>query len=164
MPSASKSADTDALGGQVITGQLGRYRIVEGGGWLGGGASANVFLAVNEYTMDRVAVKAIDRFVIEQNGRKRELLVRELNIATKLKHPNIINLMEVVFDENYVHLIMELAAGGELYGSVKDGAFEEPRAQKVFHQIVSALAYCHGNGVCHRDLKLENLVLVEEAE
>ena len=162
MPSASKSADVDALGGQVITGQLGRYRIVEGGGWLGGGASANVFLAVNEYTMDRVAVKAIDRFVIEQNGRKRELLVRELNIATKLKHPNIINLMEVVFDEHYVHLIMELATGGELYGSVKDGAFEEPRAQKVFHQIVSALAYCHGNGVCHRDLKLENLVLVEE--
>jgi|EP01043_Picozoa_sp_COSAG02_P001030 uncharacterized membrane protein YgcG len=163
MPSGTKAADAEQLGGQVIVGQLGRYRIVEGGGWLGGGASANVFLAVNEYTMDRVAVKAIDRFVIEQNSRKRELLVRELNIATKLKHPNIINLMEVVFDENYVHLIMELAAGGELYGSVKDGAFEEPRAKVVFHQIVSALAYCHGNGVCHRDLKLENLVLVEEA-
>lgn len=163
MPSGTKAADAEVLGGQVIVGQLGRYRIAEGGGWLGGGASANVFLAVNEYTMDRVAVKAIDRFVIEQNGRKRELLVRELNIATKLKHPNIINLMEVVFDENYVHLIMELATGGELYGTVKDGALEEPRAQVVFHQIVSALAYCHGNGVCHRDLKLENLVLVEEA-
>jgi hypothetical protein len=187
MPEATKAADAEQLGGQLITGQLGRYRIVEGGGWLGGGASANVFLAVNEYTMDRVAIKAIDRFVIEQNGRKRELLVRELNIATKLKHPNIINLMEVVFDEGYVHLIMELATGGELYQSVrglsclstyawprlltssrtaaqvKDGAFPEPRAQVVFHQIVSALAYCHGNGVCHRDLKLENLVLVEEA-
>ena len=163
MPQKTAASDAEQLSGQVITGQLGCYRVVEGGGWLGGGASANVFLAVNEYTMDRVAIKCIDRFVIEQNGRKRELLVRELNIATKLKHPNIINLMEVVFDEHYVHLIMELAAGGELYGSVKDGAFPESRAQVVFHQIVSALAYCHGNGVCHRDLKLENLVLVEES-
>jgi len=159
MATARAAADSNLLGGQVIAGKLGSYRIADGGGWLGGGASANVFLAVNEYTMDRVAIKAIDRFVVEESGRKRELLVRELNIATKLRHPNIINLMEVVFDENYVHIVMELAAGGELYGSVKDGAMDEPRAKRIFHQIVSAMAYCHANGICHRDLKLENLVL-----
>ena len=158
-PVESRKSAEQELGGRVIAGQLGRYR-VEGAGWLGGGSSANVFLAMNEYTMERVAVKAIDRYQIEESARKRELLTRELNIATKLKHPNIINLMEVIFDENYVMLIMELANGGELYNAVKDGAMAEPRAQWVFHQIVSALDYCHSNGVCHRDLKLENLMLV----
>ena len=118
---------------------------------------------MNEYTMERVAVKAIDRYQIEESARKRELLTRELNIASKLKHPNIINLMEVIFDENYVMLIMELATGGELYNAVKDGAMEEPRAQWVFYQICSALDYCHSKGVCHRDLKLENLMLLGTA-
>ena len=155
----SRQTAEQELGDRVIAGQLGRYK-VESTGWLGGGSSANVFLAMNEYTMERVAVKAIDRYQIEESARKRELLTRELNIATKLKHPNIINLMEVIFDENYVMLIMELATGGELYNAVKDGAMEESRAQWVFHQICSALDYCHSKGVCHRDLKLENLMLL----
>ena len=155
----SRQTAEQELGGRVIAGQLGRYR-VEGTGWLGGGSSANVFLAMNEYNMQRVAVKAIDRYQIEESARKRELLTRELNIASKLKHPNIINLMEVIFDENYVMLIMELATGGELYNAVKDGAMAESRAQWVFHQICSALDYCHSKGVCHRDLKLENLMLL----
>ena len=51
---------------------------------------------------------------VEQEQCK-QLLLREVEIQTRLKHPNIINLMEVIFDENYVMLIMELANGGELY-------------------------------------------------
>ena len=113
----SRQRAESRLVGRVIEGQLGNYHITTE--WLGGGSSANVFLAHNVDTGEHVAVKAIDRDSLESSERKRTLLKRELNITTKLRHANIINLMEVVFDENYVMLIMEYAAGGELYNAVK---------------------------------------------
>ena len=67
-------------------------------------------------------------------------------------------------DDHYVMLVMELCTGGELYKLVSEGPMEEERARNFMKQIVSALMYCHENGVCHRDLKLENLMLVRPGE
>eukprot|EP01048_Picozoa_sp_COSAG05_P011116 COSAG05_NODE_1026_length_6118_cov_13.075096_1_plen_359_part_00 len=164
MSERSKQTASDCLDGRVIEGKLGRYTMPSPPQWIGGGSSANVFLAVNQDTNEKVAVKAIDRDSLEESARKRTLLTRELNITTKLRDPNIINLMEVIFDDNYVMLIMEFAADGELYEAVKDGPMEESKARRVFFQIASALGYCHQQGVCHRDLKLENLLLVDRHE
>ena len=55
--------------------------------------------------------------------------------------------------------MQELAKGGELYDAVKGGPMPDVRARWVFQQIISAMEYCHGMGVCHRDLKLENLMV-----
>ena len=98
------------MDGRVIEGKLGSYTMPSPPQWIGGGSSANVFLAVNQATNEKVAVKAIDRDSLEESARKRTLLTRELNITTKLRDPNIINLMEVIFDDNYVMLVMEFAA------------------------------------------------------
>ena len=75
-------------------------------------------------------MKAIDRFTLQTSERKQQLLRRELHIAGRLKHPNIINLIEVVFDERQVMLIMELARGGELYDAVKAGPMPEGAAPR----------------------------------
>eukprot|EP01051_Picozoa_sp_SAG22_P026883 SAG22_NODE_8719_length_635_cov_0.854478_1_plen_83_part_10 len=64
---------------------------------VGGGTSASVFKGRNLTTGAEVAVKAIDRFTLASSERKQQLLRRELHIAGRLKHPNIINLIEVVF-------------------------------------------------------------------
>lgn len=113
MQTASRRRAEERLNGVVLEGDTGRYRVT--GEWLGGGASAEVFLAVNESTSERVAVKAIDRSEIEASERKKVLLQRELQITAKLRHPNIINLLEVVFNADYVVLILEFAEGGELF-------------------------------------------------
>eukprot|EP01052_Picozoa_sp_SAG31_P022303 SAG31_NODE_1769_length_7312_cov_9.295577_3_plen_400_part_00 len=141
---------------KVVAGRDCQYHIEQ---TIGGGTSANVFRGVNCATGQEVAVKAIDRSVLQSSERKLQLLHRELHIAGRLKHPNIINLIEVIFTERQVLLIMDLACGGELYDAVKAGPMPEARAQWVFQQILSAMHYCHSSGVCHRDLKLENLMV-----
>lgn len=55
---------------------------------------------------------------------------------------------------------MEYASGGELFTQVANGgAMSEDRARSYFKQIVSAAAHCHSQDICHRDLKLENIIL-----
>ena len=116
MQSARQRA-TERLQGLLLEGQTGRYRITAE--WLGGGASAEVLLAVNEDTSEKVAVKAIDRNEIERSERKRLLLDRELQITAKLRHPNIINLYEVFFSDEYVMLVLDFAKGGELFEAMQ---------------------------------------------
>jgi serine/threonine protein kinase len=54
---------------------------------------------------------------------------------------------------------MELCGGGNLFEYIKDVPFSEDVARYYFHKLMDGIAYCHGKGVCHRDLRLENLLL-----
>ena len=59
-------------------------------------------------------------------------------------------------------LVMEVAAGGELYDYLSDRkCLEDKEARRIFRQIATATFYCHKNNICHRDLKLENILLDE---
>ena len=57
---------------------------------------------------------------------------------------------------------MEIAAGGELYDFLSERkCLEENEARRIFRQIATAVYYCHKHNICHRDLKLENILLDE---
>lgn len=59
-------------------------------------------------------------------------------------------------------LVMEYAAGGELYDFLNERkVLEETEARRIFRQISTAVYYCHKHKICHRDLKLENILLDE---
>ena len=159
-----------------------RCSVVTDSSVIGAGAgSAGVFQAQNNETGETVAIKMIDRSregasviagqrLIADPARRHTVdaswkhsLQRELDIAIKLVHPNIIELKDVVFQDRYVCLVMEHARGGELFQKVaKYGAMTEDLARVYFRQIVAAVIYCHSTGICHRDLKLENCLLAEE--
>ncbi|KAI3843462.1 hypothetical protein MKW92_000614 [Papaver armeniacum] len=63
-------------------------------------------------------------------------------------------------DEDYVHLVMELCAGGELFHRLeKHGKFSEFNARVLFRHLMQVVMYCHDKGVVHRDLKPENILL-----
>ncbi|KAI3838655.1 hypothetical protein MKW92_037326 [Papaver armeniacum] len=91
---------------------------------------------------------------------------REVDIMKRLSgHSNIVNLKEVYEDENSFHLVMELCAGGDLYDHMQNSKFKrlsEFNARLVFRQIVLVVAYCHENGVFHRDLKPGNILLARK--
>jgi calcium-dependent protein kinase len=66
-------------------------------------------------------------------------------------------------DKNFVHIIMELCVGGELFDSiVESGSYSEKKAAGCFRKMVDMLHHCHELGVMHRDLKPENFLLTSK--
>jgi serine/threonine protein kinase len=85
----------------------------------------------------------------------------EINVMKKLQSPYCISLKEVIEDSKAVHLVEELAVGGELFDRILDsGHFSEKDAAKVTKQVMLGISHMHSMGACHRDLKPENLLMV----
>ena len=81
---------------------------------------------------------------------------------SSVQHPNIIHIYEVFENKEKMVLVMEIAAGGELYDFLSERkCLEENEARRIFRQISTAVYYCHKHNICHRDLKLENILLDE---
>lgn len=79
----------------------------------------------------------------------------------KLDHPNILRLIDYFEDPKYVYLVLELCSGGELFDRIiANKYYNEEDGRMIFWQIISALHYCHSNGVVHRDLKPENFIMI----
>ncbi|KAH7443924.1 hypothetical protein KP509_02G056100 [Ceratopteris richardii] len=77
-----------------------------------------------------------------------------------VKHPNIIELFEVMASKSKVYFVLEYVTGGALFSKIaRDGKLSEGDARSYFQQLIDAVAYCHSRGVYHRDLKPENLLL-----
>lgn len=75
-------------------------------------------------------------------------------------HPNIVRFNEVFLTSTHLAISMEYASGGELFDRiVRAGRFSEDEARYFFQQLISGVEWCHREGVCHRDLKLENTLL-----
>ncbi|MCJ1403782.1 hypothetical protein MMC11_007005 [Xylographa trunciseda] len=85
---------------------------------------------------------------------------REVIIMKLIEHPNIISLYDVWENRGEIYLIMEFVEGGELYGHIdKHRRLTEYESVRIFRQMLSGLAYCHGLNIYHRDLKPENILL-----
>lgn len=85
---------------------------------------------------------------------------REIEIMSTLCHPHIITIYEVFENKDKIVIVMEYASRGDLYDYICDRRnISEREARHFFRQIVSAVHYCHQNGIVHRDLKLENILL-----
>ena len=89
-----------------------------------------------------------------------ERVSREIHILKLIRHPNIIQLYEIIETPKKLYLIMEYASGGELFEYiVKHNKLPEREACAFFQQIISGVEYIHKLHIVHRDLKPENLLL-----
>uniref|UniRef100_A0A1D1YMQ0 non-specific serine/threonine protein kinase n=1 Tax=Anthurium amnicola TaxID=1678845 RepID=A0A1D1YMQ0_9ARAE len=129
-----------------------KYEVVRD---IGSGNFGVARLMRNKATKELVAMKYIEKgYRIDEN------VAREIINHRSLRHPNIIRFKEVVLTPTHLAIVMEYAAGGELFDRICNaGRFSEDEARFFFQQLISGVSYCHHMQICHRDLKLENTLL-----
>ncbi|KAF8819077.1 hypothetical protein IE077_000215 [Cardiosporidium cionae] len=126
---------------------------------LGSGTWSTVLLAVDRQSNIERAVKKIPKRYISELNRFRH----EVQCHKHFDHPNIVRLYETFEDSCNIYMVLEYCKGGELFDKLQHvGRFGERTAAHLVYQILSSLAYCHSHWIAHRDLKLENLLFVEE--
>lgn len=135
-----------------------RYEL---GKLLGQGTFAKVYFARNIKSDASSAIKIVDKETVLKVGMI-EQIKREISVMRLVKHPNVVQLYEVMASKAKIYFVMEYVRGGELFNKVAKGKLKENIARKYFQQLISAVDYCHSRGVYHRDLKPENLLLDED--
>ena len=127
---------------------------------IGTGSYGQVRLAVHKLTKQVRAVKIIQKAKVNINA-----LLNEINILSKLSHPNIMQIFEVFDDNTNVYIVSEYCKGGELFDIIsKKGSFTEKDACVIMKQLMSAICYSHQNNIVHRDLKPENILMDNDTD
>lgn len=132
------------------------YEVIE---MIGEGGFAMVYKVIFIPSSDNFAMKVISKSVVAQSDDK-DRLQREIDTMADLDHENVIKLHDFFEDDEYYYLIMDYCAGGDLFEYISNSArVKEVQAATVFQQIISAIQYCHSQGVAHRDLKPQNILI-----
>lgn len=134
---------------------LGRYRPLRP---LGSGGSGSVWLVRDEDAGRDVALK-----VVERTGKAGSRAKREVEAATRLRHPRCLRALAFHRDEGHVYVAYEYVRGQNLREALRAGKVDDATAIEVAAQVLDALAHAHAKGIVHRDVKPAN-VMVEEAE
>ena len=125
---------------------------------IGEGAYGKIYKVRNKQSGDIRAMKQVTKSKIQDMGK----FQTEIKILSMLDHPNIVRLFEVIEDDKYYNLLEELCTGGELLTRAQKTELKEKDIARIFYQIISGVAYIHGMGIAHRDLKLENILFSTE--
>ncbi|XP_033103585.1 testis-specific serine/threonine-protein kinase 1-like [Anneissia japonica] len=105
------------------------------------------------------AMKIVSREKVKKDFLKK-FFPREVHILKKLNHPNITKLLDIIYCRDRICLVMELARRGDLLRYIQKRVYiKEQQAKIIFRQILLAVQYLHTNGIFHRDLKCENVLL-----
>jgi tRNA A-37 threonylcarbamoyl transferase component Bud32 len=138
--------------------RVGPYHIVSA---IGRGGVGEVYLADDPRLRRQVALKILNaRFADDETARGR--FVREAQMAAALDHPNICTLHEIGTDAGFDYLVMQRLRGETLAHRMERGRIALQESLDIAAQLADALAYAHANGVVHRDIKPQNVMLTPE--
>lgn len=152
----TRLASVEATGEHLPTG-VGPYRIDT---LLGVGGMGRVYRAYDERLDRYVALKQISGS--GQEERARERFRREARAAARLNHPAIVQIYDVLAAQGADWIVMELVDGENLSTILRQGPLEVLRAVESARDVSCGLTVAHGEGIVHRDLKSENVMLVED--
>ncbi|GFE55036.1 calcium-dependent kinase [Babesia ovis] len=152
---------TDLWRSRLVTGRnmSNRYSVISDA--IGFGVGGSVHQAIDRKSHRTFALKTL-----HTDAKFRKKLIstfNEIAIYTQLDHPNIAFLHEVYEEAGACNILMEHCSGGELYDRLeKYKRFSEDYTKGLIVQMLLAINYLHSNGICHRDLKLENWVFTSQ--
>jgi serine/threonine-protein kinase len=136
--------------------RLGPYDVVR---CLGRGGMADVFEARHVDLGKRVAVKIL-RSPIGADGENTRRVLREGRAATAVRHPNVVEMLDVGFQDGIAYLVMELLEGEDLSVRLaRTGPMPVAEIADLLLPVISGMAAAHAAGVIHRDLKPSNIFL-----
>ena len=128
---------------------------------IGEGSFGEVWQVVHKQFRKSYAMKIMQM----SQGINIKEIKNEINILKQLDNINVMKLYEVIDTPKYLYLVMEYINGVSLLETIKQDQnhyFEEKRAIKIFIQIVKGILYCQSKNICHRDIKLENILLIKD--
>ena len=138
--------------------RLGDYELVER---VGGGGMAEVYRARQLTAFGREVALKVIRAGLSENEKFRARFLREAQAISKLSHPNILPLIEFGEENETLYLVMPLVREGSLRDLIRqrEGTLPLEEAITLFLQLCSAVQYAHEQGIIHRDIKPQNVLL-----
>ena len=145
--------------------RVGKYEIVRE---LGSGATCTVYLAMDQFNNQQVALKLFNpgsmRNAANANA-YRKLLLTEASLAGKLSHPHIVKIIDAVLDGELNYMVMEYVEGETLEKYTKaDTLLPFGTVAEIIYKCGNALEYAHRQGVIHRDIKPANILMQGESD
>ena len=149
------------INSKIFNGKLDDYLITKE---LGKGSYAVVKLATHKITKNKYAIKIYSKQSLI-DPQKRNTVKNEINILKQIDNENIMKLYEVIDTPSNLYLVLEYINGINLLEIIKNEKFhfiKEQRAKKIFLQVVKGISYCHKKNIFHRDIKLENILVLKD--
>ena len=131
---------------------------------LGKGSYAVVKLAMDKKTKNKYAIKIYSKTCLI-DPQLRNTIKNEIKILKQIDNENIMKLYEVIDTQSYLYLVLEYINGINLLEIIKNEKshfIKEPRAKKLFSKVVQGINYCHQINIFHRDIKLENILVLKD--
>jgi serine/threonine protein kinase len=137
---------------------IGRCRIIRE---LGRGGVGTVYLATHQTLQIEVALKVLSPSLSMDNPALAERFIREAQLAARIRHPNVIAVMDAAHDETtgLYFIVMEYVGGGSLSWHLRNGPLPEAKALAIVTGIAHALVIAEENRIVHRDIKPDNIML-----
>ncbi|MBI1280320.1 MAG: protein kinase [Anaerolineaceae bacterium] len=146
------------MAASLVGQKLGMYQITE---LLGQGGMATVYKGYRDDIDRYVAVKVLP----PHPGLDHQFIDRfrlEAKTIARLQHPHILPLYDYGVENDIIYLVMAFVAGGSLADLMDKGTIPLPEIERILRQVASALDYAHRQGVIHRDIKPDNILLDKE--
>ncbi len=141
---------------ELIGKTFGTYQIVE---QIGKGGMATIFKAYQPSLEREVAIKVMPPYFAKQDESFTTRFKREARSIAKLRHPNILVVMDFGEEGEYPYIVMEYVPAGTLKEHMEAGPMTLREISALMAQIASALDYAHGEDVVHRDIKPSNILM-----
>jgi serine/threonine protein kinase len=137
---------------------IGRCRIIRE---LGRGGVGTVYLATHQTLQIEVALKILSPSLSLENPALAERFIREAQLAARIRHPNVIAVMDAAHDEvtGLYFIVLEYVGGGSLSWHLRNGPVPEAKGLAIVTGIAHALVIAEENSIVHRDIKPDNIML-----